>query len=179
MSNYVQDLGADDDFFSIGIPLPIKAPGTVAVAQMQAQANRMVELYIPKLPELPLVIDGIVGAKTTSAIQKMAAIESHGSNPQGKDMPNYTSSSATIKANAGVLTEIINILGNAAGVAPALFAPFLVPPGQPLPPVNAPPGTPGLPPPGMSATTMMIGAVAIGIAWALLAKGSGKGRRKR
>ncbi len=175
MSNYFQDLG---DEFSIGIPLPIRAPGTVVVAQMQAQANRLTDGYVPRLPELPLVIDGLVGPKTTAAIQKMAAIEARGSNPQGRDMQNHTASAVSIKANASTIRDILFIIGNAEERAPALFAPFIVPPGQPMPPVAAPPGTPGLPPPGLSATTLMIGAVVVGIAWALLSKGSRKGRRR-
>lgn len=175
MSNYFSDLGAGTD--SLGIPLPIKSPGTVVVAQMQGQANRLVTTYQPRMAELPLVIDGIVGPKTVAALQRMAATEIQAGTDGAVVLGPWTQSTSSIVAAAAQIRDTLSMIASEQGQAPAIFAPFVVPPGQPVPPVNAPPGTPGLPPPGFSATTLMIGAVAIGVAWALLGKHGRKAKR--
>jgi len=172
MSEYLQDLG--DVFLPSNIPLGIKAPGTVAIAEMQSQANRMVATYQPRLSELPIVIDGIVGPKTVAALQHMTAVETNVNTPGSAALVPLTASATTIRNGAASIAAILSSMATSQGAPPAIFAPYLVPAGQPVPPVNAPPGTPGLPPPGLSTTTLMIGAVAVGVAWALLTKKSSR-----
>lgn len=166
MGSYMHGLGdvaADSWTLRSGVAIPLAAVTLVLFQQLQRQVNA-----INAKIKLPLIaVDGRIGPATAKAVGVLSLKYGSGERAGGDFTPSYVASKAD-----GISVEL-------SGVMTMLGASYVADPKTSSPPsVATASGTVINPADGPSATTLVIGAVAVGAAIALLGKG-GKNRKRR